>query len=129
VTETTATILAEWRTRALRDLTVALVGATDVTELTKVVVDTLTGFELDLPFALFYELSPDNGHYRLTACQGLAASTGASPLTLAVNVASPWPVATAAGGRGIVEVRNVASLIQDAATEPRPGPPRVRGTG
>jgi len=114
VTETTATMLAERRTRALRDLTTALGSAEDADGLAKIATDTLAGFELDLPFVLFYELAPDDAQYRLFACHGLAPGTAASPMALAADMATPWPISTAAGSQTIVEVEGVASLFQGA---------------
>ena len=118
VTETTATMLAERRTRALRDLTAGLGGTTDVDELAGLAVETLARFDLDLPFVLLYALAADGERYHLAAHHGLEPDTGASPATLAADAAAPWPVAEAVGSLGIIEVKNVASMIQGEACGP-----------
>src|SRR4051794_21554845 len=67
VTETTTVMLAERRTRALRDLTGALGALDDLSRLAPVTIKILSAFEFDLPFVLFYEASADGSRYRLSA--------------------------------------------------------------
>jgi hypothetical protein len=59
VTETTTTILAERRTRALRDLTGALGAVDDLSRLAPETIRILSAFAFDLPFALFYEAAAE----------------------------------------------------------------------
>jgi len=118
VIETTATILAERRTRALRDLTSVLGGVTDMAELAKLVVDMLARFDLDLPFVLVYALAANDTRYCLAAHYGLGPGTGASPRTLDVDATAPWPIAEAVGGLRIVEVNDVALITQNAPCGP-----------
>src|SRR3989449_7007216 len=56
VTETTAKMLAERRTRALRDLGAHAGTAQTSDEVLTLSAETLSEFELDVPFALFYRL-------------------------------------------------------------------------
>src|SRR5262249_25385189 len=54
VTETTATMLAERRTRALRDLARSLAAATDEADVARRTAEVLARFDFDLPFLLYY---------------------------------------------------------------------------
>jgi len=60
VTETTTKMVGERRTRALRDLAARTGKAKTSEEALTLAAETLSEFELDIPFALFYLLS-DNG--------------------------------------------------------------------
>jgi len=92
VTETTATMLAERRTRALRDLTANLNRAADVAELSASIVATLSRFEFDVPFILIYRRSADGQHYRLAGHCGLEPGTAACPSEMRATDESPWPI-------------------------------------
>jgi signal transduction histidine kinase/DNA-binding response OmpR family regulator len=115
VTETTTMMLAERRTRALRDLTASLAAADDLDSLAELAIETLKPFEYDLPFILFYGLAGDGSHYRLAASFGIAKGTTASPATLAVDAAAPWPIAEAVRDAEIVEIGGTGRLLRAAA--------------
>jgi PAS domain S-box-containing protein len=92
VTETTAAMLSERRTRALRDLTAQL-GSTDSRAgLCRQLVQTLAQFELDLPFVLLYEFDAAGGDYRLAGDTGMQAGTALAPHRLAPDDAATWPM-------------------------------------
>ncbi|MEO7577284.1 MAG: diguanylate cyclase, partial [Massilia sp.] len=116
VTETTATIIGERRTRAVRDLTARLGEATTIAEVFSATVATLAGFDLDLPFLLLYRRD-DGGDYRLTGCHGVATGSVLSPAILAPGSASvsapatPWPLATVLAGPGAVRVDGLRAHI------------------
>ena len=116
VTETTATMLSERRTRALRDLTTGLGTAADVSTLVSVTIDTLAGFAFDLPFVLLYERA-DEG-YRLIGSTGIAAGTPASPIATAPESTSPWPFADATDRAEMIEVADAGALLGDLACGP-----------
>ncbi len=63
VTETTRTILAERRTRALRDLSANLATASNFEQLYENTIETLSEFEYSLPFVLFYRYASDGDSY------------------------------------------------------------------
>ncbi|MDO7842508.1 ATP-binding protein [Sphingomonas immobilis] len=90
VTETTATMLAERRTRALRDLTASLTDVADLQEMADVATATLSRFEYDLPFVLFYTLDEDAGIYRLASNCGVARGTDISPVEFDPVLLGPW---------------------------------------
>ena len=58
-------MLAERRTRAVRDLNAVLGDATEQAQLAAQTVRVLADFELDLPFLLFYEFDGDAAAYVL----------------------------------------------------------------
>jgi PAS domain S-box-containing protein len=123
VTETTATMLAERRTRALRELSASLGIATDEGEVAKRAVEVLSRFEFDLPFLLFYAFDPQTGFYRLTAQHGIAPGRLATPLSLERDAASPWPFTEALAVLRIVEVNNLPAILQGDPCGPYEEPP------
>ncbi len=68
VTETTAKMVGERRTRALRDLAARAGRPKTSEEAFTLAADTLSAFELDVPFALFYLLNDNGREARLVAC-------------------------------------------------------------
>ena len=114
VTETTATMLGERRTRAVRDLTMRLSAAKSADEVLVLAADTLASFDLDLPFVLFYQLErPDDGQpsYKLVAHTGLAAETPVSPATLALDSAVPWPINDLIHSTSVAELKGLTGLF------------------
>src|SRR5689334_8455544 len=95
VTETTAVMLAERRTRALRDLTGALGALDDLSRVAPETIRVLSAFEFDLPFVLFHDAGTDGSHYTLSACHGMPARCAAAPSELSAGNNSVWPVADA----------------------------------
>jgi PAS domain S-box-containing protein len=89
VTETTETMIGERRTRAIRDLTACLADATSTADVFQRSVDTLGAFDFDLPFLLLYQRVGER-HYRLAACNGIAADTPASPSVLHPDQLDDW---------------------------------------
>ena len=102
VTETTATMLAERRTRALRDLSARLSTAPDEQAVADHTTSVLSGFDFDLPFLLFYISDEAGDAYRLAAQYGMAPDTSAAPTRMTCADQAPWPVADAMAGE-IVE--------------------------
>jgi signal transduction histidine kinase len=103
-------MLAERRTRSLRDLNAVMATATTQAEVTALALKTLSTFNFDLPFLLFYELEA-NGCYRLSGCQGLDPRSAAAPASIDPSRDSVWPLAAAVEGRGIVMIDGVAARI------------------
>jgi PAS domain S-box-containing protein len=118
VAETTATILAERRTRALRNLSANLAAAANIEELCAKTIDTLSEFEFSLPFVLFYQFNSDRACYRLAAQCGIAAGTGASPIEIVADAQAPWPFAEAIGGSGVLEVDGMRAWLHGRACGP-----------
>ena len=111
VNETTASMLAERRTRAVRDLNARLADARTAGEAVAGAVEVLEGHALDLPFVLIYALAEDTGDYRLVGRTGVEAGGAAAPAALAADAASPWPVARLAEARESLQIEDTAPLF------------------
>ena len=121
VTETTVTMLAERRTRVLRDLASAIDEIDGAKALPQTVVNVLARFDYDLPFVLVYEVD-DQGDYRLSSACGLGlaeARLGVLPRDLAEEWLRQGPVAI----REAASVPGFAQAMIDGPCGPYPEPP------
>ena len=108
VTETTSNMLAERRARALRDLTAYLAEAQSVDDVCRLVIETLAGYILDLPFVAIYLWNEESKKYTLYGCAGIEEGTAATAREIDPLTESFWPVAQ------LVEPR---SVLVDALRE------------
>ena len=127
VVETTASMLGERRTRAVRDLTARMRDAMTPAEVCEIAARTLETFAFDVPFLLLYlpVQAEDVIRYRLAACTGLPAGTAASPELLEVGTTAPWPVAELVHSRVPAVVRGLAGAFGVAPCGPYDEPPDV----
>ena len=123
VTETTTTMLAERRTRALRDLTASLSRAEDLASLRRLTVETFASFAFDVPFLLFYEREDDATGYRLSGQHGIPPGRSASPMRIDVEDACVWPVSEAIADSRIVEIDGISTLFEGGDCGPYPEAP------
>ena len=93
VMETTISTLASRRTRALRDLTAHLAEARSADDVCRLVIETLAGYALDLPFALLYKLDAAGGAYQLFGSAGIDEGTVLSQASMAPDAGGVWPLA------------------------------------
>src|SRR5712691_5555212 len=94
VTETTAKMLMERRNGALRDLAAQTTAAKTSEDAFHLAAQTLSDFELDLPFVLLYLLD-DRGRARLIASTGLVAGIVASAEVMdlaSTQQTAAWPL-------------------------------------
>jgi hypothetical protein len=117
VTETTATMLSERRTRALRDLAASLALATDEDDVAHRVVEVLTPFDADLPFLLYYRMDDDEGRFRLVAQHGVAEAAVAAPDGMA-DAARAWPFAHAPERSRVLQVDDLHGVFRGAPCGP-----------
>jgi PAS domain S-box-containing protein len=108
VTETTANMLNDRRTRALCDLAAQTAQAKTVEDAYAAIINVLSDCVLDLPFGLLYVFDSGMERATLAGCFGLEAGTPASPTVLPFTDAAErgtWPmhVAVSAGKRLLVE--------------------------
>jgi signal transduction histidine kinase len=98
VTELTAQMLSERRTRALRDLATAAGKAKTTAEAFALSMAVLTECELDVPFVLLYALEDEGRTARLVGRSGIDLGTRASPelLDLSVDIPGLWSIAEVA---------------------------------
>lgn len=125
VTETTPTMLAERRTRALRDVAASLAAATDEAEVARRTLEVVARFDLDLPFVLYYALDPESPGYRLVGTHGVAQGTSATPLHFDQDASSPWPFADALDAARIIEVNALDIIPRDEPCGPYEDPPNL----
>ncbi len=98
VTETSSRMLSERRTRALRDLGARAGNAQTVEEACTLAAQTLSDYQLDLPFVLFYLLDAAGKEARLIASAGLPEGSVANPAVVELGAPqkSAWPLAEVA---------------------------------
>jgi signal transduction histidine kinase len=95
VTETSSRMLSERRTRALRDLAARAGKAQTIEEACTLAAQTLSDYQLDLPFALFYLFDDRAKEARLVASTGLPPGSvaRAEVVDLGAPEQSAWPQA------------------------------------
>ena len=72
VTETTGTMLTQRRTRALKDVTDNASKVESVAEATKIIVQSLVAYSLDIPFIAFFSVDSTNQSVKLVAHAGVS---------------------------------------------------------
>jgi PAS domain S-box-containing protein len=122
VTETTGNMIAQRRTRALRDLTARAVSASSMIEGLRLAAEAIAGNHLDVPFALFYEVARDGRSAELVAQTGLAPAGPGSPLHLDLTKPGSWPLADVLRTGEAVLVESVQALFPGLVCEPYPEP-------
>jgi PAS domain S-box-containing protein len=112
VTETTATMISERRTRAVRDLTANLAGAQSLQDVVNCTVRTLEAFAFDLPLVLLYTRDARDGAWRRMGHTGVSQD---SPLAPDVLDPSAWPLTQAGALR---ETSGIAARCGDLPCGP-----------
>jgi len=100
VTETTAQMINERRTRALRDLAGVTTKARSADEACQLASSVLTEYPLDLPFSLIYLCDEDGTQLSLKGATGLRPESKAAPNCIVLSegelTSSIWPAASTA---------------------------------
>jgi signal transduction histidine kinase len=111
VTETTNRMVSERRTRALRDLASRTLKAHRPEEACALAAETLSDYQADLPFTLFYLLDADEEHFALNALTGISPETIASPMLVDFHQPQPssWPLAETVNSG---QIQHVADLVE-----------------
>ena len=128
VTETTANMLSERRTRAIRDLTACLAGAQTSADVPPRALETLSGFAYDFPFvALYRHDKHETGGERFVrvGVTGIAEDSVLTPATLEPSHAAVWPLRTLIDAAGVVEVPGLRAHIDGLACGAYPEAPDV----
>ena len=73
---------------------------------------SLSQFEFDLPFILFYALDPVTSSYRLAGNHGIAPGRAVTPHCIEPAATGPWPVAGALAGLRIAEIDDPSAILQ-----------------
>jgi signal transduction histidine kinase len=93
VTEQTAKMLSERRTKAVRDLAARTGGkAKTVEEVLSSAVQIFADYDLDLPFTLFYLVDSKTNNAHLVANTGLEVGTVASKSEINLSEDNFWPL-------------------------------------
>lgn len=126
VTETTEKMLAERRTRALRDLTARAVEAKTTEDAMTRAAQTLAEHSLDLPFVLIYLVDEARTGAQLVAQAGLAAGAAASPAWLHFGVAAGgWPITELVHSGRAQQVDALDALFGPLGCGPYPESPKT----
>ncbi|WP_375756302.1 ATP-binding protein [Corallococcus exercitus] len=125
VTETTATMLAERRTRALRDIADSAGQALVFSEACALLLATLGEYALDLPFALLYVTAPGGTEARLQGLCGTKAGRPFAPDVIRLTDTADdetWPLARAAQSGRVEPVLDLEARFGPVVAGPYPEP-------
>ncbi|MFG0328987.1 MAG: ATP-binding protein [Phycisphaerales bacterium] len=127
VTELTQQSLAERRLQVLRDLADRAVDAKSVQDAFKLIGDTLASHNLDVPFALFYQLDKKSARAQLAACTGIERGSVAAPASIDCHdeSSSIWPVGEAARKRQPIQVDDLIERTGGLECDPYPESPHT----
>ncbi len=123
VTETTAKMLAERRTRALRDLAARSGKARTSEEALELAAQSLSEYKLDVPFALFYLLDANSARAELIA--GTASVPGALAIgatLLEEREPAVWPLLDVVRTHQVVQADDLILRCGEFSCEPYPEP-------
>ncbi|MFP2895756.1 ATP-binding protein [Corallococcus sp. 4LFB] len=125
VTETTATMLAERRTRALRDIADSAGQALVFDEACSLLLATLGEYAFDLPLALLYVTSPDGTKARLQGQCGAPAGAPFAPDVIRLTDTpddGTWPLARASESGRVEQVADLEARFGPVVAGPYPEP-------
>jgi PAS domain S-box-containing protein len=120
VTETTAQMLSERRTRALRELTANTSEARSLEMAFARCIQTLDAYKLDLPFVLLYRMAEDGSEARLVDFTGIAPGMAVSPRVIHISDDSPWPLAAVLNSESVFEVSKLRERYGEFDCGPYP---------
>lgn len=121
VTEQTEKMLSERRIRALRDVAARTGKAKAITDVFELTAQTLSEYDLDLPFLLLYQIKGNEGI--LVGSNGLQEETEVNPQTIKIDSNSPWPFADVLKTGRAVQINGLKKIIKDGTCGPYPEAP------
>jgi PAS domain S-box-containing protein len=97
VIETTYRVLAERRSRLLRELGERVALASSTQDVARVAIECLTTAPADAPFSAIYLVEGSGQQARLASCAGIEAGSGPAPSVIALGPDdnTAWPLARA----------------------------------
>ena len=125
VTETTTTMLAQRRTRALRDIADRAGQTLVFDEACDLLLATLEQYSFDLPFALLYVTTPGGTEARLRGTCGTAAGGPLAPRCLPLTAdaeVGTWPLARAVRSGRAEPVTDLTARFGQVSAGPYPEP-------
>jgi hypothetical protein len=125
VTETTVKMIGERRTRALRDLGSHAGKARSSEEALSLAAQTLSEFELDVPFALFFLLGSEDSKAQLIARTGsLPEVLTISEIDLAAQSAAAWPLLEVVRTNETMHIGDLSARCGSFSCGPYPEAPK-----
>jgi signal transduction histidine kinase len=126
VTETTSKMVGERRTRALRDLAARTAKAQNPEEAFHLAAQTLSEFELDIPFALFYLVDEEGKQARLVSeTSSLPIAVAAPIVGLEAPQSSVWRLAAAIRANESLHADNLELQCGPFSCGPYPETPKT----
>ncbi|WP_205525723.1 ATP-binding protein [Pyxidicoccus trucidator] len=125
VTETTPTMLAQRRTRALRDISDRAGMATVFDEACDLLLASLEEYAFDLPFALLYVTTPDGTQALLRGTCRTPAGGTLAPRVIELtgtDTGTGWPLLKAARGGRAEQISDMESRFGPVPAGPYPEP-------
>ncbi|RYZ46968.1 MAG: PAS domain S-box protein, partial [Myxococcaceae bacterium] len=125
VTETTATMLAQRRTRALRDVADRAGKALVFDEACDLLLATLGTYAFDVPLALLYVTTPDGTQARLRGSSGTQVGGPLAPEVLWLTGEAGeggWPLARAARSGRVEMLSDLETRFGQVSAGPYPEP-------
>lgn len=124
VTETTAKMLNQRRTRILRDVSERASLTGSIEESLALVARTLSEAALDVPFVLFYKLEENGSRASLVAGTGLDSGSPACPAVIDLSDDSAgWPLGQVVSENRGIPLEDLRERFPDLVCEPYPEPP------
>lgn len=118
IMETTGPMVVMRRTDVVRELAARLADVVTPADVFRLTTETLSGFDLDLPFVLLYELVAETKTYRLAGSTGIEGFTCLNPASLSVPKPGIWPVEQLLKQVTAAEVRGLRALLGDMPCGP-----------
>lgn len=115
VTETTSAMLSERRTRALRDLNVALADVRSVSAIAEHALEALHPFAFDLPFLAVYEWAEQETAFNLRGQTGLSDAQSVFPASVTMADSPTFPFNDSSFGSASLTVKEGFRSRLDAA--------------
>ncbi|RKH01981.1 ATP-binding protein [Corallococcus carmarthensis] len=125
VTETTPSMLAERRTRTLRDIADRAGQALVFDEACELLLATLGAYSFDVPFALLYVTSADGNEARLRGLCGTVAGMPFAPEVIRLTGTADdeaWPLERAAKSGRVEQVADLEARFGPVVAGPYPEP-------
>jgi signal transduction histidine kinase len=120
VTETTGKMIGQRRMRALRDLAARAGKAQSTQEAFTLAAQTMSEYELDLPFAMFYQLNTEGTEARLIAQTESLSALIAIPTIGLEDQRSGWPLAEVARSNEPQQVDDLEARFGSFSCGPYP---------
>lgn len=121
VTETTAAVLSERRTRALHDVVHEAGGAESVQDACSLIVEALSHYRNDVPCAMFYRCEYTDDRLTLLGATGVDARSFMVGDVIAID-AAPWPFREVLETGGGTLVYDVVARVGEMACADYPEP-------